>query len=153
MYTIVKKIIDGIEIIGYVIVDESGVEKPIEESSLIPICKKGLIENASVVKLCGEEKVVFEGDLNEIPSLMRAKTDMNLKIIGRIISRENGKACCTGYVIQDRAGKKLRVDNVKAWKLARYGNIIDIKADIIGGVKVLRGEKEGLLENLPVIDS
>ena len=40
----------------------------------------------------------------------------------------------------------------QAWKLARYNNIIDIKATIVNGKKIIQSEKEGLLEGLPTME-
>lgn len=164
MYTVVKKILDGIEIIGYVISDEDGIEKSLKEGDIIKLCHKGMLTNASTVNLDDKEILTIHDKLDKLPSTSKAKTDMGLRVICRLVrktqiedkSSEDSidiKEECIGYIVQDRAGKKIRIDRAKAWKLAKHNNLIDIKATIVNGKKIIQSEKQGLLENLPTMEA
>ena len=153
MYTVIKRILEGIEIIGYVVADEDGIEKSLREEDMIKLCHKNMVTNATVVNIDGEEILIVTDDISKMPSTSKAKRGMGLKLVCRLIGKnESGKDYCAGYVVQDRAGKKIRLDNNKLWRLAKHGNIEDIKADIISGKKIIKSLKEGLLEELPTMD-
>ena len=153
MYTVIKRILEGIEIIGYVVAYEDGIEKSLREEDMIKLCHKNMVTNATVINIDNEEILIITDDVSNMPSTSKAKRGMGLRIVCRLISKDDsGNEKCAGYVVQDRAGKKIRLDNNKLWRLAKHGNIEDIKADIISGKKVIKSLKEGLLEELPTMD-
>lgn len=153
MYTVIKRILEGIDIIGYVVADEDGIEKSLKEEDMIRLCHKNMVINAALIELDGVETLIITDDISKMPSTSKAKRGMGLKVVCRLIGKTSeNKDTCVGYIVQDRAGKKIRLDNSKAWRLAKHNNIEDIKADIVSGKKVIRSLREGLLEELPTME-
>ena len=154
MYTAVKKIIDGINIIGYVISDEDGIEKSLKDQDMIKLCKKKLISNAHVITVEGKDHLIFDKKLEQMGTVYKSNTSTTLKLVCRIVTKdENNTVKCTGYIAKDDNGKNYRLDNAKAWKLAKLGNIDGIEALIINKKKILRSLGEDMLENLPVMEA
>ena len=152
MYKIIKRIMDGIDIIGYVVYDDDGNEKSLKEEDIIRLCHRKLVLNASTVMVDDKEHLIIEDNLEDMESIKKAKVKNTLKLICRLVSTEDNKVVCKGYIAKDDAGKKFRLDTVKAWKLAKENCIENIEAKIVNKKKILISNN-GLLERLPVMDA
>jgi hypothetical protein len=154
MYTVVKKIIDGINIIGYVISDDDGIEKSLKDQDMIKLCKKRLLTNAYIIVEDGVEHLVIDKDLDKLGTVHKSNSKTQLKLICRIISKdEYNNSTCKGYIAKDDNGKNYRLDNAKAWKLARLGNIEGVEALLSGKKKILRSLEDSMLEDLPIMEA
>lgn len=153
MYTIIKKIIEGIEIVGYVVSDEDGNEKSLKISDIQKLCYRDNISNARLINVNNEDTLIIDTDLRKLPSTSRSKLDLNLRLVCRLIEKdENGKEITKGYIVKDQNGKKTRVDNIRVWKLAYENRIEGIDADIINKKKVLKNRDTDILEKLPAME-
>lgn len=153
MYKIIKKIMDDIAIVGYVVSDEDGNEKSLKEEDLIRLCHRKLLLNATTLVVNDNEQLIIDEDLNKLESTKKTKSNTNLKLICRLVSKDdNGNQICKGYIAKDNNGKNFRLDTVKTWKLAKSNNIEDVEAIILNKKKVLRSQNN-FLERLPVMDA
>lgn len=153
-YKIIKRIIIGIEPIGFILLDENGNERQLKEEDVITLCKNNMVTNAEIVLDSDECKYeVVVSDEYKIDNFIKKNKSKQVNVICRIISKDaDNKPHCIGYIAKDETGKSYRLDKNKFWKLANNGSINNIKASIIGNNKILISEGNNQLKDLPTID-
>lgn len=156
-YKIIKKFVKGIEIVGYVVIkttNQDGVETTQEEilktSDIINLCHRKLVENAELVldSDTGEYDLYIE-DFENIESFVSKPKQKDLILVGKqLITDENDKKQCVGYIVRDINGRQQKINSINAWKYAKNNCINNAKATIIGDKKVLISIGENSLDKI-----
>lgn len=149
-FKIIKKLIDGIENIGFVIIDNENNEKIIKYEDAVRLCKSGLIDNADIVLDYNSCEYIIE--LKDIvENTYKIKTDNKFNIVGRIIDTIDNEDICIGYIVKDINGKAHKIEISKAWRLACNNSINNVKAYIINNKKVIESVEDFDLSRVPCI--
>ena len=145
-YTITGRYIQGMEVVGYFVLDESsGKEKLLRTSDVIKLSKSGKL-NADCV-IVDNKEYLFLTDDNEVRNVTEAKNKMS--VLYKVKDTEGN---IVSYFCEDTRGKSYRIKAEQFWEVAANGLIDNVKASICHGKRVIKGIGFKLTE-LPVIDA
>lgn len=148
-YKIIKRIISGIETIGYILIDEDGNEKQLKESDIIILCRNDMISNAKVILDSDECKYELYISNDDIENVTKESKHRNLKLIGRIV---NDDLSTKGYIVKDEVGKTYKLSKLKFWDMVNNNSVPGLRACIAGNKKVLLSSESVKLSDIPNIE-
>lgn len=158
-YTIVARYMDGVNVIGYHLIDSNGNGLTVTKEDVKQLALNKMLLNAVGQRY--KDDIVIKGincKLSELPVIdvssgklkgndIRGKMDLyKFKIVGRITKGKN----TIGYVLRDPQGMERKVKRSDVLKLAREGKLSNARAQAYNGKLLLRGVGFELAQ-LPVI--
>ncbi len=159
MYKIVGRYMDGVQVIGYQLMDSNGNSIRAKKSDVERLADEGFVENCRVIEYNGvnyikgvgiriSELPVMNLRTGEIKNSQAGDTDSIAKLV--ITTRLMRGNSVVGYMVKDASGKQYRLSKEKVWQLAREKAISNAMAQVSGQQKILRGV--GIeLRDLPAI--
>lgn len=147
-YKITKRIMIGVEQIGFTILDNKNKERQLKEEDIIEMCKRNLISNASIIldsETCRYEVIVHD----DIELMIKKNKSIETTVVTRIIDDNNN---CVGYIAKDKNGNTHKLNKNTLWKLAYNGSVKNIKAEINNKNKLIFSTGDVKLSNLPVLN-
>lgn len=153
-YKITGRYMEGIQIIGYQLLSETGETSKIKKETMEKMAEQGLITNCKVITY--NNKVYVRGigiRISELPILNISDnksdgTKSTMEIVGRLLSNTE----LVGYLVRESTGTEYRISKEKAWLLTMEGTISNAEARISGDNKLILGK--GIeLRKLPSIQT
>lgn len=148
VFEITNKYFDGVNTIGFTIMDGVNNSRLISVNDAIKLTRKGKIKNAKCILdiLNGEYMIRIE---DSIPNIYKG-SNMKLTLQCRLLD-SSGK--CVGYKAVDSNGKRYNLSIKKTWELAFNHSVNGVRAIIIGGKKTLQSTDGFKLKDIPKIQS
>lgn len=157
-YRIIKKFVKGIEIVGYVVVkktlqDDGSIleqEEILKTSDILSLCNRKLVENAELILDSDTaEYDIYIEDFETLETVVSKPKQKDLNLVGKqIITNEDGKKQCIGYIVKDSNGRQQKINSLNAWKYAKNNCINNVRATIINNKKALISVGEQPLDKL-----
>ena len=134
MYGLTAKVMQGGDVVGYVIVSENGKETTMSKEKVYQMAKLGIISGWELVQDESGEMHLYSDtfSLSNLPNHIK-NIQGNIEIIGKLI--KNGKHA--GYVCLDDTGARKGYTLDKVWALAKQGRIKGVTPKRVNGNRVL----------------
>lgn len=148
-YKIQKKVVNGIEIEGFILTNNNGTNQIISLSDTIKLARSGKISNAHAILNTDTAKyeLVVDSGLKSLETVRNAN-DTHIELTCRIINSENK---CIGYKAHGGNGNYYQLNTDRAWELASNDKILNVRALIQGKTKILLGINGFRFSALPVL--
>ncbi len=148
-YKIDKKVVNGIEVDGFVLKNKNGTNQLISLDDAIKLARSGKIENAHAVLNTETAKyeISIDGGLSKLETIRNAN-DTHIELTCRIID-SNGN--CIGYKAHGGNGNYYQLSIERAWELASNNKIKNVKAMVQKNIKIMIGTNGFAFSMLPVV--
>lgn len=131
MYTITRKCLSGIDLVGYELRDDIGNVKTFRIEDVLRLAEQGHIEEYSVVEYNNEKHLYSERYSTSRLDMVESINKLDIK------SKLVRDGVIVGYVVTD--GKRTyNITTDKLWSLAVQGGINGVKAEFIGDTRVIK---------------
>ena len=134
MYGLTAKVMQGGDIVGYVVVSESGKETTMPKDKVCQMAKLGIISGWEVVQDEDGEMHLYSDTYNiiNLPNHIK-NVNGSIEIIGKLT--KNGKHA--GYVCLDETGARKGYTVDKVWAMAKQGRVKGVSAKKVTNNRIL----------------
>lgn len=148
-YVIDKKVVNGIEVEGFILKNKSGTNQTVSLVDTIKLARSGKIENAHVIlnTETAQYELVVDGGLSKLETIRNAN-DTHIELTCRILNSENK---CIGYKAHGGNGNYYQLSIDRAWELASNNKIKNVKALAQNNIKILLGINGFTFNSLPIV--